>query len=84
MRYANYPGRGSALTAAIGIGFVVGISPGVVSADAPTVDSVEYTSSNPTPGCWECRDFAQTHASRRPYALERWVRLELGSRPPDV
>lgn len=50
MRYANYRGRGSALTAAVGIGFVVGISPGVASADAPTVDSVEYTSSNPTPG----------------------------------
>jgi hypothetical protein len=50
MRYANYRGRGSALTAAIGVGFVVGISPGVVSADAPTADSVEYTSSNPTPG----------------------------------
>ena len=50
MRYANYPGRGSVLTAALGVGFVVGISPGVASADAPTADSVESTSSNPTPG----------------------------------
>ena len=84
MRYANCPGRGSALTAALGVGLRGGnLSRRRVSRRADSGFRRVHL-VKPDARCWECCDVTQTHASRRPYALERWVHLELGSRPPDA